>query len=491
MHRSPLIKDLRLALGGENVIFAPSELAVYDCDAFTLRRNPPEAAVFPRSSAQVAAAVKICSHYGVSIVPRGGGTGLAGGCLPVERSVVLMLTRMNRVLEISLRDRWAVVEAGVSNSQLNKALAGTGWFFAAEPATQGAGTIGGNVAANAAGANFLKYGAIVNQLLGLEAVLSDGSIAQFGPIDDPASLDLMGLIAGAEGTLAVVTKVWLRLTPAPRNYRTTQVFFSAVEDAINAVTQILDAGIVPSAVELMDHGIISVASGTAITDIPADARAALLIEIDGPAPGLNRKQEQIVSLLTQNNAQNIRTASTVDDRAALWKFRRSAIPAAGDCPDFQNNPGDCPNFRAGENGTIPLAKPAPFHAAYIIEDCVAPRTRLPQMLQKIAEIGQKHQVRILNVAHAGDGSLHPIILYNHRDPASIARALTASRELLEACIATGGGISGEHGVGSRKTDLMPMQFKAADLEALKQVRYSFDPRGTFNPGKTILGVQQN
>ncbi|MGD0518182.1 MAG: FAD-linked oxidase C-terminal domain-containing protein, partial [Thermoguttaceae bacterium] len=383
MRQSPLVKDLRSALGGENVISAPSELAVYDCDAFTLTRNPPEAVVFSQSTGQVAAAVKICNRHGMAIVPRGAGTGLAGGCLPVGRGVVLMLTRMNRVLEVSLRDRWAVVEAGVHNSQLNKALAGTGCFFAAEPATQGASTIGGNVATNAGGANFLKYGATVNHLLGLEAVLCDGSIVQLGPIDDPASLDLIGLISGGEGTLAVVTKVWLRLTPVPRDYRTMRAMFPSVEDAVNAVTQILAAGIVPSAIELMDQDILAAVNQSSGTDIPADAGAALVIEIDGLAPGLDRQEEQIISLLNKNRAQEVQQASAAEDRETLWKCRKSAIPATG---------------RLSPN--------------YIIEDCVVPRSRLPQMLQQIAEIGRKHEVRILNVAHAGDGNLHPIILYD-------------------------------------------------------------------------------
>ncbi|MGA2796598.1 MAG: FAD-linked oxidase C-terminal domain-containing protein [Thermoguttaceae bacterium] len=456
MHQSPLVKDLRVALGGENVIFAPSELAVYDCDAFTLNRNPPQAVVFPQSTCQVAEVVKICNQHGMAIVPRGAGTGLAGGCLPAGRCIVLMLTRMNRVLEINLRDRWAVVEAGVYNSQLAKALAGTGYFFAAEPSTQGASSIGGNVATNASGANALKFGATVNHLLGLEAVLGDGSIVEFGPVADPASLDLVGLVAGGEGTLAVVTKVWLRLTPIPRNYRTMLAIFDSVEDAVNAVTQILAAGIVPSAIELMDHGILVAVNKSSETDIPADAGAMLLVELDGPEADLDRQQEQIVSLLKKNNATQARQASSPEDREILWKCRKSAITATGR-----------------------------LSPSYLIEDCVVPRTRLPQMLQKVAEIGQKNQVPIMNLAHAGDGNLHPIILYDERDQASVAQAMAASSELLQQCIALGGSVSGEHGVGTRKVDLMPRQFQSPDLEALNRVRYSFDPYGLLNPGKIM------
>ncbi len=456
MHQSPLVKDLRIAIGGDNVIFAPSELAAYDCDALTLNRNPPEAVVFPQSAEQVAAVVKICNRHGIAIVPRGAGTGLAGGCLPAGRSVAVALTRMNRVLEVNLRDRWAVVEAGVFNLQLTKALAGTGYFFAADPSTQGSSSIGGNVATNACGTNAIKYGTAVNHVLGLEAVLGDGSIVQLGPVADPASLDLIGLVVGSEGTLAVVTKVWLRLMPIPRNYRTILAIFDSVEDAVSAVTKILAAGIIPSAIELMDQGILSAVDGSFGTNIPSDAVAALLIELDGPEAGLVRQQEQIVALLKKNSAKEVRLASSAEEREELWKCRKSAITATGR-----------------------------ISPAYLIEDCVVPRTRLPQMMQKIAEIAQKNQAPIMNVVHAGDGNLHPIILYDERNQASVARALAASNEMLEQCIALGGSVTGEHGIGARKVDLMPRQFQPADLEALRRVRYSFDPYGLFNPDKLL------
>jgi glycolate oxidase len=461
-------------------------MAVYDCDAFTLKRNAPEAVVLPQSTEQVAAVVNICNHYSVAIVPRGAGTSLAGGCLPVGRSVVLLLTRMNRVLEVNLRDRWAVVEAGVYNSQLTKALAGAKCFFASEPSTQGSSSIGGNVATNASGANTLKYGVTVNQVLGLEAVLGDGSIVQLGPIDDPASLDLIGLLVGSEGTLAIVTKVWLRLTSNPQDYRTMRVIFSSVDDAVSTVTQILGAGIIPSAIELLDQGILAAVNGSFEIDLPSDAGAALVIEIDGPTAKLDRQQEQIVTLCKKNNAQDVRQASSAEDRETLWKCRKSAITAAGDCPNFH---GDCPDFRPGENGTAPVRHnreaTVPFHSSYLIEDCVVPRTRLPQMLQKIAEIGRKHELNIMNVAHAADGNVHPIILFDERDQASVDRALAASSELLDACIALGGSVTAEHGIGARKVDFMLRQFQSADLEAFQRVRYSFDPYGLFNPGKDL------
>ncbi len=468
MHQSPLVKELHAALGGENVISAPSELAAYDCDAFTLKRNPPHAVVFPHSTEQVAAVVEICNRRRVAVVSRGAGTSLAGGCLPLGTSVVLMLTRMNQVLEVNLRDRWAVVQAGVSNSQLTRALAGTGYCFAAEPSIQGASTIGGNVATNSSGQNTLKHGPAVNHVLGLEAVLGDGSIIHLSPLDDPASLDLMGLIVGSEGTLAVVTQVWLRLTPNPQHYRTTLAIFNSLDHALSSVTQILAAGIIPSAMEFMDQGVLAAVDGTCNLGFPRDAQAALLIEIDGPANGLDRQQQQIVSLCEKNNAQKIDQASSPEDRETLWKCHKSAITAAGDCPDPPS-----------ADGTVP------FHAAYLIEDCIVPLTRLPQMLQKIADISGKHQVRIMNVAHAGQGNIHPIILFDQRDQASVDRALAASGDLLAECVALGGSVTAEHGVGSRKVAFMPLQFQAADLEAMQSVRYSFDPYGLFNPGKLL------
>ena len=377
-------------------------------------------------------------------------------------SVVLMLTRMNSVLEVNVRDRCAVVEAGVCNSQLAKALVGTGYYFAAEPSSQGASSIGGNVATNACGAGALKSGATVNHVLALEAVLADGSIIKLGPLADPASLDLTGLLAGSEGTLAVVTKVWLRLTPAPANYRTMRAIFDCAKDAVNCVTQILGAGIIPSAMEFMDQGLLSAVNQSLALDMPADAGPMLLIELDGPETALDGQQSHILSLLKKNNAQNrCGRRRRSQEREDLWKCRKSAFFAAAESLDFTGNAtrssGRCAATGQQREGLLDIGailgenRTAPVHCNYIIEDCVVPRTRLPQMLQKIAEIGEKNQVRIISAAHAGDGNLHPIILYDERDQASLARAMAAGGELLDACIASGGSATGEHGIGARKS----------------------------------------
>ncbi len=456
MHHSPLVKELRAQFGAENVISAPSELAVYDCDAFTAKRNPPEAVVFPRSTEQVAAALKIANRHGVAIVPRGAGTGLAGACLPLGRSLVLMLTRMNRVLEISLRDRWAVVEAGVSNKQLSKALAGAGCCFAPDPSEQGASTIGGNVAANAGGPHSLKYGTTVNHVFGLEAVLSDGSIAQLGPLDDPAGLDLVGLLVGSEGTLGVVTKVWVRLTTVPEDYRAVQATFDSVDDALNAATQIISAGIIPTIMELIDQDLLTLAQEAVALDFPHKIGTVLLIEFDGPTPGLDRQGDQIIAICKNNKSNHLQQSSLGKQGASLWKYHKSVVGAIGR-----------------------------LSSGYLIADVVVPRSRLPFMLCKIAEIGRKHEVPIVSLACIGDGSLYPIMLFDQRNPASAQRALAAGGELLAESIACGGSLSAEHGIGVQKLDFMSRLFKPVDLRAMQEVRYSFDPLGRFNPGKLL------
>jgi len=453
---TPLVSDLRARVGPDNVLSAPSELAVYDCDAFTIERRRPDAVVFARSTGHVAEVVRVCGQYQVPVVPRGAGTSLAGGCLPLGGGVVLMLTRMNRVLEINLRDRLAVVEAGVPNLRLTQALAGTGYHFAPDPSSQGASTIGGNVATNAGGPHTLKYGVTVNHVLGLEAVLGDGSILQLGPVEDPAGLDLIGVLVGSEGTLAIVTKVWVRLTPNPQDYRAMRAIFNTVDDATQAVSRIIAAGIIPSAMELMDQGILAAVEEAYSFGFPLDAGAIVVIEVDGPAAAIHQKQQQVVEFCRQFHAREVLQATTAAEREALWKCRKMAVGATGR-----------------------------LSPSYIIQDGVVPRSKLPHILRRIAEIGRKHQVRIVNVAHAGDGNVHPILLFDERDRADVERALAAGRELLEECIACGGTVTAEHGIGVEKIGFMDRLFAAADLEAMRRVRESFNPLNLLNPGKLL------
>jgi len=458
MARTPLIQDLCKHLGPENVLWAPSDLAVYDCDAYTIDRHAPNAVVFPRSTAHVAAAVTICREHGTPVVSRGAGTSLAGGCLPVGGGVVVMMTRMNQILDIDLRNRMAVVEAGVPNIQLTRRLAGTGYHFAPDPSSQGASTIGGNVATNAGGPHTLKYGVTVNHILGIEAVLGDGSVVRLGPVRNPAELDLIGLLVGNEGTLGVVTKIWVRLTPDPQDYRTMRAIFNTIDDATKTVSRIIAAGVIPAAMELMDQAILTAVDEAFHFGFPDDAGAILIIELDGPSAGLDSQQQQVVDFCETSGAREVVQAASPEERALLWKCRKSAAGALGR-----------------------------LSSSYFTQDGVVPRTRLPEIIATIIEIGKKHDVRVVNVAHAGDGNVHPVLLVDERDPDLMRRAAIAGRELLEACIECGGSVTAEHGIGVEKVELMERLFSEDDLRAMAHIRCAFSPSGHLNPGKVLPG----
>lgn len=452
----PLTRELSSRLGRDNVLSAPSDLAVYDCDGFTIEKCRPDLVVFPQSTAQVAEVVKLCNRYHSSVIARGAGTSLAGGCLPVGGGVVVALTRMKRIVEVNLRDRFALVEAGVPNNQLARALAPTGYHFAPDPSSQVSCTIGGNVATNAGGPHTLKYGVTGNHVLGIEAVLGDGSVVQAGPIENPGSLDLVGLLVGSEGTLAIVTQVWIRLTPNPQDFRTLRAVFNDVDDATNAISDIIGAGIVPAAMELMDQGIIGAVEEAFHFGFPLDAGAIVVIEVDGPTVGLERQRDRIVEFCRKWNAREVLQAANAKERELLWKCRKLAVGAVGR-----------------------------LSPSYCIQDGVVPRTRLPHILRRITEIGKKYRVRIVNVAHAGDGNVHPIMLFDERDRDEVARVLAAGNELLEECIACGGSVTAEHGIGVEKLALMPKQFGPTDLAAMDRIRAALNPAGRLNPGKLI------
>jgi len=453
---SPIVSQLRSRLGADNVLSSPSDLVVYECDGFTIEKNRPDAVVFPRSTQEVAAVVRLCNRHGAPIVPRGAGTSLAGGCLPVGGGVVVMLTRMKRILQINLRDRFALVEAGVPNIQLTRALAGSGHHFAPDPSSQGAATIGGNVATNAGGPHTLKYGVTVNHVLGLEAVLGDGSVVTVGPVENPAALDLAGVLVGSEGTLAIVTKVWVRLTRNPQEFRTLRAIFESVEDAGEAVSDIIAAGILPAAMELMDRGILEAVEEAFHFGFPLDAQAVAVIELDGPAAGLDEQQERVTKLCRKHRAREVLQAASQKERELLWKCRKLAVGAVGR-----------------------------LSPSYCIQDGVVPRTRLPHVIRRIAEISAKHRVRIVNVAHAGDGNIHPILLFDERDKEEVARVLDAGNELLAECIACGGSVTAEHGIGVEKIHFMSRQFDEPDLEVMRRLRQALNPTGRLCPGKLL------
>ena len=370
MPKKPLIRDLRRCLGAAGVLYEPADLQVYDCDGLTIEKRLPEAVVFPTTTEEVAEVVRICGRHDAPIVARGAGTSLAGGCLPIGGGVVLMLTRMKRIVEINVRDRMALVEAGVLNLQLARALSDTGLHFAPDPSSQIACTIGGNVATNAGGPHTLKYGVTLNHVLGVEAVLGDGSIISLGPLSDRAGLDLTGLLVGSEGTLAIVTKVWVKLTPNPQDYRTLRVTFDSVEEASNAISDVIASGIVPAAMELMDQGILAAVDEAFHFGFPDDAEAIVVIELDGPSIGLDAQRDQIAEICNRHQAREILQAADAEQRALLWKCRKMAVGAVGR-----------------------------LSPSYCIQDGVVPRTKLPHIIRRISEISAKYSIRIVNVAH--------------------------------------------------------------------------------------------
>ncbi len=455
--QSKLVDRLRQIVGDENVLAARADRVVYECDGFVIEKNCPDVVVFPHSAQQVAAVVRLATEFDVPLVPRGAGTSLAGGCLPVGGGVMLVLTRMKRILEINLRDRYAVVEPGVVNIWLTQALKGTGFHYAPDPSSQGACTIGGNVATNSGGPHTLKYGVTVNHTLGIEAVMADGTIAQFGgPAEDAAGLDLVGALVGSEGTLAIVTKIWVRLTRDPQGVRTMLGIFESVDDATSAISDIIGAGIIPAALEMMDQGILEAIEAAFHFGFPLDAQAILLIEVDGLEAGLDLERDQIVEICLANRAREVRQAADQKQRLLLWKSRKQAFGAVGR-----------------------------LSPSYCTQDGVVPRTKLPHILRRIGEIGAKHQVRIVNVFHAGDGNIHPILLFDERDSAQVARVLQASHEILDECLAAGGSVTGEHGIGVEKIDFMRKMFNESDLEAMTHLRQAFNPANRLSPQKML------
>jgi glycolate oxidase len=454
---SSIVDSLREIVGPENVLAARSDLMVYECDGFTIEKNSPDVVVFPRHTDDVARVVRLCNRAGVPFLPRGAGTSLAGGCLPVGGGVMIVLTRMKRILEINLRDRYAVVEPGVVNVWLTNALKGTGFHYAPDPSSQGACTIGGNVATNSGGPHTLKYGVTVNHVLGVEAVLADGRVVQLGgPAEDPVGLDLVGAVVGSEGTLAIVTKVWVRLTRNPQGHRTMLGVFESVEDATAAISEIIGAGIVPAALEMMDQGILAAVEAAFGFGFPLDAQAILLIEVDGLEAGLDQQRDQIIELCKRCKAREVRLARDEKERLKLWKSRKQAFGAIGR-----------------------------LSPSYCTQDGVVPRTKLPHILGKIIEIGSRYSIRIVNVFHAGDGNIHPILLFDERDAEQVQRVLKASNEILDACLECGGSVTGEHGIGVEKIHFMHKMFTDGDLTAMRNLRDAFNPKNNLSPDKLL------
>ncbi len=443
-------------VGAENLITRPSELVVYECDGYTLEKETPPAVVFPNSTEAVASVVRVCREHEVPVLARGAGTGLAGGATPLGGGVVLSLARMKKILDISLRDRMVHVQAGVLNLELSSLLSDTHWHFAPDPSSQVACTIGGNIATNAGGPHTLKYGVTVNHVLGVTWVAGTGEVIQVGPEATSAEFDWIGLWTGSEGTLGVATEAWLRLTPLPLAHRTFRVIFQSVEDACNAVSRIIAAGLIPAAMELMDRGILQAVEDAFHFGFPSEAEAILVVELDGIPIALDEQERIVAQLCRDCHAQEIVSAASEEERALLWRCRKSAVGAVGR-----------------------------LSTGYFIQDGVVPRTRLPELVRRVANIGCERGVRIVNVAHAGDGNIHPILLFDERDPDEVRRAMAAGRAILEACIELGGSITAEHGVGIEKLPLMTALFSPDDLDVFWRVKRVFDPANIMTPGKLL------
>ncbi len=451
------LQRLKSIVGPDRLLDAPDELVVYECDGYVVEKNSPDVVVFPISSDEVVRIVRECNQFGVPFVARGAGTSLAGGCLPVGGGVMIALAKMNRILEINQRDRYAVVEPGCVNVRLTRALAGSGFHYAPDPSSQGACTIGGNVATNSGGPHTLKYGVTVNHVLGVEFVSSDGQLIQFGgPCGRGNEFDLTGLFVGSEGTFGVVTKVWVKITRDPAACRTMLGIFNTVADATQAISSIIGAGIIPAALEMMDQGIIGALEEAFSFGFPLDAGAVLIIEVDGLDCVVEDEAIIIIDLCMQAGAREVRRSKTEEERLMLWKCRKQAFGAIG-----RLAPSCC------------------------TQDGVVPRTRLPEILEFITEVGQRHNIRIVNVFHAGDGNIHPILLFDERDKDQIHRVMEASEEILNRCIDLGGSVTGEHGIGVEKISLMKRLFTETDLEVMTDIRKVFNPKGLCSPGKML------
>jgi glycolate oxidase len=455
--KSTLRRELETIVGRDGVLSEPDELLVYESDGLTLFRALADFVVFPTAAAQVAAVVRLANREGIPFVARGAGTGLAGGCLPAEGGLVISMMRMNRVLEVDYDNGLAVVEPGLVNLHLSWAVAPRGFYYAPDPSSQQACTIGGNIATNSGGPHTLKYGVTVNHVLGLEVVLPDGEIAWLGgKTRDALGYDLAGVFVGSEGTFGIATKIVVRILRKPQAVKTVLAVFDQIDHASTAVSAIIARGLVPAAVEMIDQLTIQAVEDAFGCGYPRDAAAALLIEVDGLAAGLDTQAERIVAACRESGAREVRTAADEAERQLLWKGRKSAFGAYG--------------------------RVSP---AYMVMDGVIPRTRLPYVMRRVNEIVAAHGLRVGNVFHAGDGNLHPNILYDPRKPGEEARVVEAGAEIMKVCAEVGGSISGEHGIGLEKVDFMPFIFSAADLEFMQRLKAAFNPTGLCNPGKVF------
>jgi len=454
--RRDLIRALEAAVGAQHVLWRPEDLAVYEFDG-TIEKSTPHAVVLPGDTAQVAAVVRACNDLAIPITPRGAGTGLSGGSVPQKRGVVVATSRMRRILEIDPGNRIAVVEPGVANLDLSKAAAPYGLFYAPDPSSQQACTIGGNVAENAGGPHCLALGVTQNHVLGIEVVTAAGEVAWLGGrVPDAFGYDLRGAFIGSEGTLGIATKVVVRLVPLPAHIVTLLAVFDTVQQASETVSAVISSGTIPAAMEMMDQLTLQAAEAGLHCGYPPDAGAVLLVELDGLADIVEPQAARVRAECLERGAVEVRLASSPEERALLWKGRKGAIPSLG---------------RLAPN--------------YYILDGVVPRSKLVDVMRVVSDVSDRYGIPIANVFHAGDGNLHPLALFDERVPGATARVLEAGGEIMRACVEAGGALSGEHGIGAEKRMFMPWLYNETDLENMERLRGVFGNTGQFNPCKLL------
>ena len=454
--RETIIADLADLLPPGCLVSDARGLVPFETDAFIAYRQLPLAVALPETTAQVAAVLKYCGRYGIPVVPRGAGTSLSGGAIPQEDAVVIGLSKMTRILDIDLASRTATVEAGVTNINISEAVTPEGFFYAPDPSSQLACTIGGNIGMNSGGAHCLKYGVTTNNLLGVKMVLFDGTIIELGgKALDAAGYDLLGLICGSEGQLGIVTEATVRLLARPEGARPVLFGFSSSEAAGACVAEVIGSGIIPVAIEFMDKPAIGICEAFAKAGYPMDVEALLIVEVEGSEAEMEATLASIIEIARRHGVTTIRESQSATEAALIWKGRKSAFGATGRIADY-----------ICMYGTVPLSQ-------------------LSDVLRKTGEIAERYGLRVANVFHAGDGNMHPLILYNINDPEDAARAEAAGNDILKLCVDAGGCLTGEHGVGIEKRDLMLHQFSQVDLDQQMAARAAFDPQWIMNPSKVF------
>jgi len=455
--RDTIVAALRLMIPGEGVIDDVRSLKAYESDGLTAYRQPPMVVVLPETVEQVSAVLRFCHEHGVKVVPRGSGTSLSGGALPLEDAVLLGMAKFNRILSVDYADRIAVVQPGVTNLAVTRAVEDRGFYYAPDPSSQIACSIGGNVAENSGGVHCLKYGLTTNNVLALQVVMIDGEVLRLGGTYlDALGLDLVGLMVGSEGLLGVVTEVTVRILPKPETARALLIGFSTVEAGGQCVADVIAAGIIPAGMEMMDRPAIHAAEAFVHAGYPLDVAALLIVEVDGPLAECDHLIEEVRAIALKNGAVSCHASESEAERLKFWAGRKAAFPAVGRIsPDYY-----C------MDGTIP-------------------RRRLPEVLARMNQLSQDYGLGVANVFHAGDGNLHPLILYDANVPGQLDRAEAFGADILRLCVEVGGVLTGEHGVGVEKRDLMPVMFSETDLAHQQRVKCAFDPQSLLNPGKVF------